>query len=253
MGRGRWGSRLLRPGQAGDGPRGGHQRDQQPPPHGVQGAEGGSPSHKTSRTQTQADAPVPAEVTNSSKHLRHRTNLFLKHFFSKKGRNHPTSSKLCPQVEGLQTWEWGGALRGAGRSACLTATATVGASLGKGPLGCRLPQDGLWGSHRPVTSHLPALCPHGQSCQDPSGSRVCCSCEASCFLESSRDRGAAHRLGPRPFTALTHREKPLEAKLKTKILLSMITSQVLILTLLCGFFKLCFWKLLASPRSTTKI
>lgn len=57
--------------------------------------------------QTQADAPVPAEVTNSPKHLRHRTNLFLKHF-SKKGRNHPTSSKLCPQVEGLQTWEWGG-------------------------------------------------------------------------------------------------------------------------------------------------
>lgn len=107
--------------------------------------------------------------------------------------------------------------------------------------------------HQLGTSHLPTLCPHSQSCQDPSGSRVRCSWEAPCFLESSRDRGAAHRLGPCSLTALMHREKPLEAKLKTKILLSMITSQVLILTLLCGSFKLCFWKLLASPRSTTKI
>lgn len=47
------------------------------------------------------------------------------------------------------------------------------------------------------------------------------------------------------------REKLLEAKLKTKIL-SMITSQVLILTSCC-LFKLHFWKLLASPRSTTKV
>lgn len=44
--------------------------------------------------------------------------------------------------------------------------------------------------------------------------------------------------GPRSLTALMHREKPLEAKLKTKILLSMTASQVLILTLLCGSFKL---------------
>lgn len=54
-------------------------------------------------------------------------------------------------------------------------------------------------------------------------------------------------------TALTRREKLLEAKLKTKIVLSMIASQVFILTSLNGSSKLRFWKLLASPRSTTKI
>lgn len=199
---------------------------------------GALPATRTSRTQTQAHAPIPAEVTNSSKHLRHRTNLFLKLF--QKRQKPPHLIEAVPTGRRAPNLGVGWSVRGAGCSACLTATATVGASLGKGPLGCRLPQDGLWGSHRPVTSHLPALCPHGQSCQDPSGSRVCYSWEAPCFLESSRDRGAAHRLGPRPFTALTHREKPLEAKLKTKILLSMITSRVLILTLLCGFFKLLF-------------
>lgn len=207
---------------------------------------GALPATRTSRTQTQADAPVPADGTNYFKHLQHRTNLFLKLF--QKKQKPPHLIEAVPTIRGAPNLEMRWRIRGAGHSACLKATATMGTSLGKGPLGCCLPQEGPWGR-----SHLPTLCPHSQSCQDPSGSRVRCSWEAPCFLESSRDRGVAHRLGPCSLTALMHREKPLEAKLKTKILLSMITSQVLILTLLCGSFKLCFWKLLASPRSTTKI
>lgn len=156
MGRGRWGSRLLRPGQAGDGPRGGHQRDQQPPPHGVQGAEGGSPSHKTSRTQTQADAPVPAEVTNSSKHLRHRTNLFLKHFFSKKGRNHPTSSKL-PTGRGAPNLGVGWSVKGSGALGLSDSHSDCGRVPGEGS--SWLPSSSGRALGKPPAGDQPPSCP----------------------------------------------------------------------------------------------
>lgn len=106
-----------------------------------------------------------------------------------------------------------------------------------------------WGRSRWVRNHdLPTLQPRGWPCWALPGteSTACEKCLAS--------RSPAEPVGPGDvLTALTHREKLLETKLKTKIFLSMIASQVFILTSLCGSFKLRFWKLLASPRSTTKI
>lgn len=117
---------------------------------------GALPDTRTSRTQTQADAPVPAEVTNSSKHLRHRTNLFLKHFFSKKGRNHPTSSKLCPQVEGLQTWS-GVERKGSGVLGLSDSHSDCGRVPGEGS--SWLPSSSGRALGKPPASDQPPSCP----------------------------------------------------------------------------------------------
>ena len=70
-----------------------------------------------------------------------------------------------------------------------------------------------------------------------------------CFSESSGERSLLFlNAAPSP----TGRSC-WKLKLQTKTLLA-IASQVLILVSSCiGLFKLCFWKLLTSPRSTTQI
>lgn len=116
----------------------------------------------------------------------------------------------------------------------LKATGPVGTAPGKQPLGRE---------RRP---------PH------PPGRGWCCwalqGTESTACEKRLASLSPAEPVGPGDvLTALTHREKLLETKLKTKIVLSMIASQVFILTSLNGSSKLRFWKLLASPRSTTKI
>lgn len=73
---------------------------------------GALPATRTSRTQTQADAPVPADGTNYFKHLRHRTNLFLKLF--QKKQKPPHLIEAVPTIRGAPNLEMRWRIRGAG-------------------------------------------------------------------------------------------------------------------------------------------
>lgn len=144
---------------------------------------------------------------------------------------------------------------------------------GTDPLGSCLsphPWEGPWESSRWTRNnhrHLSGPWPHGQSWLRPPGGATstflteqlqpCAKStarEAAVLLKVQWSRRGLQARQGHCFTNLPPAARSLwKLKLKIKILLE-TTAQVLIPVSSCaGLYKLRFWKLLASPRSTTKI
>lgn len=162
---------------------------------------------------------VTPDVTNSFKPFSTEPTYFG-NLLPSPPTNDPTSLKLCPRVERLQTSRAGGE-QGGGGGCSVNPTGLRGCGslgTGTGPPDCRLsptPQEEPWGrSNWPGNSHLPAFWPHGQCRPKPllwgqvHGAR-----EALCFLGvQQRPRSCLPGPGLCYLTALMRWEKLLEAK-----------------------------------------
>lgn len=154
-----------------------------------------------------------------------------------------------------------------------TSTGTVCASpvTGTDLLGCCLPLhpwEGPWGSSRWTrNSHPSGPWPYGQSwLRSPGGATSTFLTEqlqpcaksaaqgAAVLLKSPVEQAGLQARRGHCCTNLPPAARSLwKLKLKTKILLETMAQVLIPVSSCAGLYKLRFWKLLASPRSTTKI